>query len=270
MSRAAPGDGLATGGVFSTGVRAGTPTPRGITLMTAVDDLADDGRLLVEVARDPAFARVVVRRTIAAGARTAGVARARIVRVPLERRMQNGRQAFWESLPVEKARTQWPGLYRRVPLGAAADLFLLDLHSYADPPTAGTYLGARQLAWLQRELARSRATWKLVASSTCMMGTDIAVGVPLNLNQWDGYADERRALMEWILTQDIHGVVVLSGDLHTFIAGAVTTTGRGATARPRPSSSWAARSPRTASSTDSRRDPRATRRHARSSSRAAP
>jgi alkaline phosphatase D len=51
-----------------------------------------------------------------------------------------------------------------------------------------------------------------------MMGTDIAVGVPLNLNQWDGYADERRALMEWILTQDIHGVVVLSGDLHTFIA----------------------------------------------------
>ena len=376
VSRAAPGDGLATGGVFSTGVRAGTPTPRGITLMTAVDELADDGRLLVEVARDPAFARVVVRRTIAAGGRTAGVARARIasaqlapgeeywyrfatrtadspvgrfrtlrpsdssqpvrlaffscqgwqagyytahagmaaepdldlalclgdyiyeltddtgppervdrigadadgfaqtldeyrrkyrlyqsdptlqamhaahaflavwdnheladdspghlqgkpVRVPLERRMQNGRQAFWESLPVEKARTQWPGLYRRVPLGAAADLFLLDLHSYADPPTAGTYLGARQLAWLQRELARSRATWKLVASSTCMMGTDIAVGVPLNLNQWDGYADERRALMEWILTQDIHGVVVLSGDLHTFIAGAVTTTGRG-------------------------------------------
>jgi alkaline phosphatase D len=60
-----------------------------------------------------------------------------------------------------------------------------------------------------------------------MMGTDIAVGVPLNLNQWDGYADERRALMEWILTQDIHGVVVLSGDLHTFITGAVTTTGRG-------------------------------------------
>ena len=60
-----------------------------------------------------------------------------------------------------------------------------------------------------------------------MMGTDIAVGVPINLNQWDGYPDERRALMEWILEQEIHGVVVLSGDLHTFIAGAVTTAGRG-------------------------------------------
>jgi alkaline phosphatase D len=59
-----------------------------------------------------------------------------------------------------------------------------------------------------------------------MMGTDLAVGVPLNLNQWDGYPAERRELLEWILARDIGGVVILSGDLHTFIAGAVTTTGR--------------------------------------------
>jgi len=32
--------------------------------------------------------------------------------------------------------------------------------------------------------------------------------------------------MEQILARGIRGVVVLSGDLHTFIAGAVTTTGR--------------------------------------------
>src|SRR5262249_61254714 len=29
------------------------------------------------------------------------------VRVPLAHRMRNGRQAFWESLPMEKPRTQW-------------------------------------------------------------------------------------------------------------------------------------------------------------------
>jgi alkaline phosphatase D len=366
---------LARGGVFRTGVRAGSPNPHGVTLMAAVDDLEADGRLLVEVARDSGFATVVARRTVGSGARTGGVARARIapsvldpgaeywyrfatrdvdspvgrfrtlratdsgtpvrvaffscqgwqagyytahaglaaepdidlalclgdyiyeltddtgpaervdtigpdrdgfaqtlaeyrqkyrlyqsdanlqamhaahpflavwdnheladdspghlqgkpVRVPLARRMAFGRQAFWDFLPVEKARTQWPGLYRKVTLGAAADLFLLDLHSYADPPTAGTYLGARQLAWLQRELAASRATWKLLASSTSMMGTDLAPGVPINLNQWDGYGAERRALMESILANGAGGVVVLSGDLHTFIAGTVTTTGR--------------------------------------------
>ncbi len=370
---AAPGAGLATGGTFPTAVRAGSPTVRGVTLVAAVEDLERDGRILVEVAREPAFAHIVARRTVSSGARAGGVARARVtdleageeywyrfatrtadspvgrfrtlrpadsaepvrigyfscqgwqaghytahaglaaepdldlalslgdyiyeltddtgpaarldrigadgdgfaqtldeyrqkyrlyqsdatlqamhaahgflavwdnheladdspghlqgkpVRVPLARRVRHGRQAFWEHLPMETARTEWPGLYRTVSLGAAADLFLLDLHSYADAPTTGTYLGARQLAWLQRELLASRATWKLIASSSCMMGTDLAPGVPLNLNQWDGYPGERRALMEWIVGRGIQGVVVLSGDLHSFIAGQVTTTGR--------------------------------------------
>jgi len=65
-----------------------------------------------------------------------------------------------------------------------------------------------------------------LASTTVMEGTDITPGVPINLSQWDGYPDERRAIMEHILREGIGGVVVLSGDLHTFIAGQITTTGR--------------------------------------------
>src|SRR5262245_62831102 len=75
---------LARGGVFRTGVRAGSPNPHGVTLVAAVDDLEADGRLLVEVARDPGFATVVARRTVRTGARTGGVARARIAASVLE------------------------------------------------------------------------------------------------------------------------------------------------------------------------------------------
>src|SRR5262249_3331620 len=75
-------------------------------------------------------------------------------------------------------------------------------------------------------LVRSTATWKLIASTTVMMGTDLTPGNPINLNQWDGYPEERRELMSAILGLGITGVAVLSGDLHTMIAGQVTTTGR--------------------------------------------
>jgi phosphodiesterase/alkaline phosphatase D-like protein len=110
------------------------------------------------------------------------------------------------------------GAFRRQPKRPCAS---------ADPPaSAGSYLGAQQLAWLRRQLARSRATWKVVGSTTVMLGTDLNPGEPINLGQWDGYPEERRALMEGILADGVRGVVVLSGDLHTMIAGQVTTTGR--------------------------------------------
>jgi alkaline phosphatase D len=148
------------------------------------------------------------------------------IRVPLATRKAHGKRAFFEALPVEPAHLDAFHLYRSVRLGAHVELFLLDMHSYADAPTTGTYLGARQLAWLLRGLSRSRATWKLIASTTVMMGTDISPGVPINLGQWDGYVAERRTIMEHVLRDGIGGVVSLSGDLHTFIAGQVTTTGR--------------------------------------------
>ncbi len=151
----------------------------------------------------------------------------RPIRVPLAQRMANGKQAFWESLPMERAREDATGLYRSVRLGRHVELILLDTHTYADPPgQGGSYLGARQLAWLRHRLVHSAATWKIIASTTVMMGTDLTPGHPLNLGQWDGYPEERRILMQTILDAGVRGVIVLSGDLHTMIAGQVTTTGR--------------------------------------------
>src|SRR5918999_480685 len=61
---------LLRGGRFRQGVLSGDPTPRGITLLTVVDDVKGAGAVRVEVARDRDFRRVVARRKIAtSGAR---------------------------------------------------------------------------------------------------------------------------------------------------------------------------------------------------------
>ena len=55
---------IASGGVFPTGVRAGTPTPHGITLMATADELDDGAPIDLLVARDPGFAEVVLHRSV--------------------------------------------------------------------------------------------------------------------------------------------------------------------------------------------------------------
>lgn len=56
---------LLRGGRFRQGVLSGDPTPRGITLLTIVDDVEGAGAVRLEVARDRGFRNVVARRTIA-------------------------------------------------------------------------------------------------------------------------------------------------------------------------------------------------------------
>lgn len=147
-------------------------------------------------------------------------------RISLAERGDNGRRAFWEWMPMA------PGpadrvLYRSVRLGARVELFLLDLHSHAAPiASGGSYLGEAQRTWLVEALATSRARWKLLGSATVMMGLDLAPGSPVNTNQWDGYPEERRAIVEHVRDRGLRGVVAISGDLHTYLGGQVTTTGR--------------------------------------------
>ena len=83
----------------------------------------------------------------------------------------NSAQAFHEMFPVT-AQPQEPfRLYRRIAYGPLLDVFVLDMRSYrgpngenrqerAGPETA--FLGRSQLAWLKRELAASKAVWKVI------------------------------------------------------------------------------------------------------------
>ncbi|MDX6698430.1 MAG: alkaline phosphatase [Solirubrobacteraceae bacterium] len=175
-----------------------------------------------------------------------GNVQGRARRVPFPARRANGYRAFFEHMPFARFASRPDRIHRNLRLGAHAELFLLDLHQHADPlacrdqPTVGpttvgpcaarhdrnrSLMGQPQRAWLLRELRRSRATWKVLGSSMMMMGLMAGPDQPFNLSQWDGWAGERAVLMEHLLANRIQDVLVVSGDIHTFFAGQVTTTG---------------------------------------------
>jgi alkaline phosphatase D len=93
------------------------------------------------------------------------------------------RQAFFEWLPLAPRQGDHEGrIYRRISHGPLLDLFVLDMRTYKDPNDANRYadprrglLGSTQRAWLKRELAASKATWKV-----------LAIDLPLGLVVADG------------------------------------------------------------------------------------
>jgi alkaline phosphatase D len=178
--------------------------------------------------------------------RTGGNLQGRTRRVPFGKRRGNGYRAFFDYMPFPRPGRLRPRIYRTIRAGRHCELFLYDLHRYASPiacpgiPTAGpiplepcaerndpsrSLLGERQKRWLKSRLRRSDATWKLLANSMMMMGFYYAPNMPFNLSQWDGWAAERAELMRFLLDQDIENVAAFTGDIHTFFAGYVTTTG---------------------------------------------
>ncbi|MFD4137410.1 alkaline phosphatase D family protein [Streptomyces sp. NPDC058572] len=82
-------------------------------------------------------------------------------------------QAFGEYFPVGtlSPRGSEGRIHRVVHHGPLLDVFVLDMRTYRNANSPGRQaddtvgiLGAKQLAWLKRELARSRAVWKVLAS----------------------------------------------------------------------------------------------------------
>ncbi len=104
-------------------------------------------------------------------------------------------------------------LYRRLPYGATAMLHVLDTRQYrtdqpcgdgivrrcpgaADP--GATMLGAAQRDWLLEGLARSPARFDLVLNQVPFGQIDNDAGPDgkYDVDKWDGYLAERRALTE--------------------------------------------------------------------------
>ena len=104
-----------------------------------------------------------------------------------------------------------------------ADFFVLDARSQRDPAHEpdnadksmldGDNLGANgQRAWLLNGLKSSQAKWKFILSPVIFNPTT------KQNDSWGAYNTERRALLDFIRSNQIMGVIVLSGDLH---AGAI-------------------------------------------------
>jgi alkaline phosphatase D len=80
-------------------------------------------------------------------------------------------QALFEYLPIAERPGGTGHVYRKISYGPLLDVFVLDMRTYRDangPDNATTddqgILGTAQAEWLKRELAASKATWKIVAA----------------------------------------------------------------------------------------------------------
>ena len=163
-------------------------------------------------------------------------------RVPFLRRRRNGYKAYFEAHPRLMQRgMEEDQIYGTVRLGGLAELFITDQRQYRDPQPCDdaiitpcsdaitgdqAFLGPEQKKWFKKVVPASSAKWKLWASELMVMSVDVPAGQAAILDSWDGYQAERNEILSHWLSKGVDNVVVLTGDIHTFIAGDVTTTGR--------------------------------------------
>jgi alkaline phosphatase D len=76
-------------------------------------------------------------------------------------------------------------------------------------------LGKAQWRWLESELGRAGAGWRVVASQVMVAPVAVAPGrLGINSGMWDGYPAERARLLKLLAAHPGEAVVV-SGDLHS-------------------------------------------------------
>jgi alkaline phosphatase D len=147
-------------------------------------------------------------------------------------------QAWREYVPsrVEGSpQTQLP-TYRSFRFGEMLELFLTDTRSFRSPHPCGpdrrvlqsdcnasapgqSILGTQQKRWLLEGLLGSTARWRGVGSAV-MFAPLTGLGYAINLDGWDGYAGERREILEAL--RSCSNLLVLTGDLHTALAAKIS------------------------------------------------
>jgi phosphodiesterase/alkaline phosphatase D-like protein len=147
--------------------------------------------------------------------------------VPLQERIRNGLLTYFEYTPLVRDPPAPFRVFRSITLGRQVELLLLEWSpDFKGAHGPGALGNEGQMEWLLGRLENSPATWKVIGSQPMMMSLDLPAGQTLNRGQWDGHVEDRRRIMQHILDRGIRGVTVMSGDIHTFFAGQVTTTGR--------------------------------------------
>jgi len=138
-------------------------------------------------------------------------------------------RAFHEMTPISYAPAEPGRVYRKIAYGPLLDVFFLDMRSYRGPNSenvqgergeATAFLGAQQIAWLKRELANSKATWKVIAA-------DMPIGIVVRdgdtkfeaiANAEDGDAKGREFdiadILRFIKNAGIDNTVWLTADVH--------------------------------------------------------
>jgi alkaline phosphatase D len=140
-------------------------------------------------------------------------------------RKANALKAYFEWMPIREAADG--RIYRTLSYGDLVDLVMLDTRLWgrtlggglAGPPPppdpTRTLLGDEQAAWFEGQLSSSTATWKIVGQQVMVANLIIAPGSLANLDQWHGYPESRKRLIDFLRSSNAKDVVVLTGDIHS-------------------------------------------------------
>jgi alkaline phosphatase D len=143
-------------------------------------------------------------------------------------------KAYYEHMPLRRSSLPtgpYMSLYRRINFGRLAQFDVLDTRQYrtdqacgdgTKPPCGGelapeaTLLGDKQEAWLMDGLARSPATWHILAQQVMMARVDQTPGEneSYSMDQWPGYEMNRRRLLKFFGERKLNPIVI-AGDIHS-------------------------------------------------------
>jgi len=139
-------------------------------------------------------------------------------------RKNNSKKAYFEWMPIRENVTD-STIYRKIEYGDLINLYMLDTRlegrdqqvettspNVNDPNRS--ILGEEQLTWFKNELSTSTKQWNIIGQQV-MMSPLRAFGVPVNMDQWDGYPVERENILNHIMDNEVENIVVLTGDIHT-------------------------------------------------------
>ncbi len=140
-------------------------------------------------------------------------------------------RAFHEMYPMRESIVEPGRVYRTINYGPLVDVFMLDERSYRGPNgenlqteygPGAYFIGPEQLAWMKRELSKSKAVWKVIASD--MPLSIIVYDDATNKKGSEAFAQgdgpprgrelEIADLLRFIKTNGIRNTVWLTADVH--------------------------------------------------------
>ena len=139
-------------------------------------------------------------------------------------------QAYFEWLPIrEQAPDNDTIIHRNFKWGNLLNFIMLDTRYEDRDSSLGTgisqtnayltdtnrnMIGPHQLAWFKTQLSDTTSQWRIIGNQV-MIAPLAAAGLILNGDQWDGYPAERKRVFDYIMQQNIHDVVFVTGDIHS-------------------------------------------------------
>src|SRR6185437_11751512 len=140
-------------------------------------------------------------------------------------------RAFHEYMPMRFAQAEPGRVYRKISYGPLLDVLMIDMRSYRGPNAENNettygpsayFLGPTQIAWLKRELAASRAIWKVIAADLPLSLIRVydtarhwgSEGIAQSDGPPRGRELEIADLLAFMRRERIHNAVWLTADVH--------------------------------------------------------